>query len=83
MRRRTVVLLLAAAVALSMGGCSGFRERAAEMQARLEIAEATAALAERGAAQNAARLLDLEERIEILEELVGELMLQIAAHEAS
>jgi hypothetical protein len=57
-----------AALALPLVGCGDWRRRAEENESRLTTAEETARIAERASAQNAARLLRLEERVDALED---------------
>lgn len=72
MRRISMVVLLVTAVALVLAGCGDFRERAEEAEARIVAAEETAQIAEQAAARNTARILDLEDRVEQLEQQVEE-----------
>ena len=74
-----MVVPLVAVVVLVMAGCGQFRERADEAEARIVRAEETAQIAEQAAAQNAARILDLEDRIEVLEQQLEELRRQAQA----
>lgn len=67
MRHASMAVLLLLAAALVLAGCGDFRQRAQEAEARIADAEQTAQIAERAAAQNTARILDLEDRIEALE----------------
>ncbi len=73
MKRGLMIVLLVAAVALVLAGCGGFRERAEEAETRIADAEETAQIAEQAAAQNTARILDLEDRVEVLEQQLEEL----------
>ena len=73
MRRASMVVLLVTVVALVLAGCGDFRERAEEAETRIMSAEETAQVAEQAAAQNTARILDLEGRIEVLEQQLEEL----------
>jgi TolA-binding protein len=66
MRHASMVVLLITATALVLAGCGDFRQRAAEAEDRITTAE-------QAAAQNTARILDLEDRIEALEQQMDEL----------
>ena len=79
MRRVSMVVPLVAVVVLVMAGCGQFRERAEEAETRIVSAEETAQTAEQAAAQNTARILDLEDRIEVLEQQLEELRRQAQA----
>lgn len=61
------VLLIALAVCIP-AGCGNFRQQALEAQARLEEAVQQAEIAGEAAARNAARILEMDHRIEDLEE---------------
>jgi len=75
MTRRTSVIALALIVlTIMLTGCTGIRERAAEIETRVEDAEEVAAIASHAAAQNTASIRDLVQRIEALEQQVEELM---------
>ncbi len=73
MRRGLMIVLLVTAVALVLVGCGDFRQRAEEAEARIADAEETAQIAEQAAAQNTARILDLDDRVEVLEQQLEEL----------
>jgi len=66
MRHASMVVLLITATALVLAGCGDFRQRAAEVEDRITTAE-------QAAAQNTARILDLQDRIEALEQQMEEL----------
>jgi len=75
MTRRTSVIALALIVlTIMLTGCTGIRERAAEIETRVEDAEEVADIASHAAAQNTASIRDLVQRIEALEQQVEELM---------
>jgi TolA-binding protein len=73
MRHVSMVVLLFAAVALASTGCAHFRNRAEEAEARIAGTERTAQVAEQAAALNAARIIDLEDRVEALEQQLEDL----------
>jgi len=73
MGRVARIVLAVTAVALLLAGCGDFRERAQEVEDRLVAAERSGETASSAAAQNTARLIALEERIEALEAEVAEL----------
>ena len=72
--KRTVpIALTAVLVASLLTGCGDFRRQAEEAQARIASAEETAEVAVQAAADNTARILVLEDRIEALEHRLDEL----------
>lgn len=73
MKRVAMIALLVMVAALVLVGCGGFRERAEEAETRIADAEEKAQIAEQAAAQNTARILDLEDRVELLEQQLEEL----------
>jgi len=73
MKRYGLVVGLIALVALALGGCGDFQQRAAEAQRMLEDTREAAETAQQAAAQNAGRILELEDWIEALEATLGEL----------
>ena len=73
LRRGLIAVLLIAALGMSLAGCGSFRQQALEAQTRLEEAVQRAEIAEDAATRNAARILELEHRIDALEETLAEL----------
>jgi cell division protein FtsB len=67
MKAPTAVLALLLALVL-MTGCGDLRQRAEQIESRIAAAEETAEIAERAAAQTAARIRALEDRVEALED---------------
>jgi uncharacterized protein HemX len=76
MRQGAMGVLLLAAVVLVLAGCGDFRRQAEEAQTRIASAEETAQIAEQAAAQNAVRILELQDRVEALELQLDELLLR-------
>ncbi len=77
MKRGIVVVLmvlLGGLVLIGSGGCGDFRERAAEVETRIAAAEDASEVAAQAAAANTARILELQDRIEALEQQLGELL---------
>jgi len=74
MNRGSMVALLVLSVVLVLTGCGDFRRQAEEAQTRIAGAEETAEVAEQAAAQNTARILELEDRVEELERQLAELL---------
>jgi len=68
-----MIALLVTAVALVLAGCGDFRQWAEEAETRIANAEETAQIAEQAASRNIARILDLEDRVEVLEQQLEEL----------
>ena len=66
-RRVALATLAVATAALLLTGCSGFQQRAQEAENRIANAEERAQVAEQAAAQNTARILSLEDRVDALE----------------
>jgi len=73
MRRVAMAVLAVTAVALLLSGCGDFRQQAQEMADRMEEAAQRAEVAEAAAAQNAAQLLAVKDRLEVLEAEIAEL----------
>ncbi len=67
-RRVILFVLLTALAACVLTGCGNFRQQALEAQTRLEEAVQRAEIAESAAARNAGRIIELDHRIEDLEE---------------
>ena len=76
MNRGSTAVLLVLLGALALAGCSDFRRQAEEAQARIASAEETAQVAEQAAAQNTARILELEDRVEALEQQLDDRLLR-------
>lgn len=74
MKRSSMAVLLVLVAVFALFGCTDFRRQAEEAQTRIANAEETARIAEQAAAQNTARILDLEDRVEALEEQLDELL---------
>ncbi len=68
----TLVLLVAVVGAL-LAGCGNFRQQALEAQTQLDNVMQRAEIAEGAAARNAARILELQHRIDALEEALVKL----------
>ena len=66
-------VLIVVLMAVALGGCGEFRRQAADAQARLDDAIEQAQIAEDAAAQNAARIIELSHRVDVLETIVNEL----------
>lgn len=60
-------------VGMLLVGCGDFRRQAQDAQTRLDEAVQRAEIAEEAAARNAGRIIELEHRIESLEESLAEL----------
>ena len=56
-----------------LAGCGNFRQQALEAQARLDRAVQRAEIAEEAAARNAARILEMDHRIDVLEAALAEI----------
>ena len=72
-RRGLTAVLLVALIGMLLAGCGNFRQQALEAQARLDEAVQRAEIAEGAAARNAARILEMNHRIEALEAALAEL----------
>lgn len=73
LRRGLTAVLLVALIGMLLAGCGNFRQQALEAQARLDEAVQRAEIAEGAAARNAARILEMNHRIEALEAALAEL----------
>ena len=67
----SVVLIIVLGVLLA--GCGNFRQQALEAQTRLDEAVQRAEIAEEAAARNAALILEMDHRIDVLEAALAEL----------
>ncbi len=67
----SVVLIIVLGVLLA--GCGNFRQQALEAQTRLDEAVQRAEIAEEAAARNAALILEMDHRIDVLEATLAEL----------
>lgn len=67
----SVVLIIVLGVLLA--GCGNFRQQALEAQTRLDEAVHRAEIAEEAAARNAALILEMDHRIDVLEATLAEL----------
>jgi len=67
MKRAVTGLLIVAAGAAVLAGCGDVRQRAVEIQTRMESAEENARTAADAAARNTGRILELEQRVRDLE----------------
>ena len=76
MNRGSMAVLLVLLGAFVLAGCGDFRRQAEEAQTRIASAEETANVAEQAAARNTARILELEDRVEELEQQLNELLLR-------
>jgi len=57
-----------------LAGCGSFRQRALEAQTRLDRAVQRAEIAEEAAARNASHILEMDHRIEVLEDALAEIL---------
>jgi len=71
MRRLPTAVPIAAAITLALSGCGNFQQRAREAEDRIVAVEESAAVAQTAAAQNTARLIELQDRIDALEREVN------------
>ncbi|MFC2105722.1 hypothetical protein ACFLS0_03115 [Candidatus Bipolaricaulota bacterium] len=60
-------VLLIIVLGVLLAGCGNFRQQALEAQDRINEAVQRAKIAEAAAARNAGRIIELEDRVEILE----------------
>jgi len=67
----SVVLIIVLGVLLA--GCGNFRQQALEAQTRLDEAVQRAEIAEEAATRNAALILEMDHRIDVLEAALAEL----------
>ena len=77
MKRGMTVALMAVLVGLMIlasGGCGDFRERAAEVETRIKAAEDASEIAVQATAANTARILELQDRVEVLEQQLEALL---------
>ncbi len=74
MKRGSMAVLLVLLGSFALAGCGDFRRQAEEAQTRIASAEESAQVAEQAAARNTARILELEDRVEALEQQLGELI---------
>lgn len=73
MNRVAMIVLVVAAVVFAVVGCGDFQQRAAQVETRISDAEDAAKIAQQAAALNTVRILELEDRIETLEQWLEEL----------
>jgi len=73
-RREVLVVLTIAMAASVLAGCGDFQQRAREAESRIANAEETAQVAEQAAASNTARILELEDRVDALEQQLADLL---------
>lgn len=71
--REFTLILLVAVIGMLLIGCGNFRQQAVEAQAQLEEAVQRAEIAESAAVRNAARILELNHRVEAMEAALAEL----------
>ena len=74
MRRAVLVVLTVAMVVALLTGCGDFQQRAQEAESRIADAEKRAQIAEQSAARNTARILELEDRVDALEQQLTDLL---------
>ena len=80
MKRVAMIVLLVMAAVFVLTGCGDFRERAEEAETRIGNAEEKAETAVQAAVENTARILDLEDRVEVLEQQLEELRREARAN---
>ena len=71
--REFTLILLVAVIGMLLTGCGNFRQQAVEAQVQLEEAVQRAEIAESAAVRNAARILELNHRVEAMEAALAEL----------
>jgi uncharacterized protein HemX len=81
LRSGLVSVLLVAVIGMLLAGCGNFRQQALEAQSRLDEAVQQAETAETAAARNAGLILDLERRIEALEDALADVKASIDTSE--
>jgi len=67
------IVFLIIVVGVLLAGCGNFRQQALEAQTRLDEAVQRAEIAEEAAARNAALILEMDHRIDVLEAALAEL----------
>ena len=82
MSRVSNSVLIVLLAAFFLAGCGDFRRQAEEAQTRIATAEETAEVAVWAATENTERILVLEDRIEMLERKLDELLQESKEEEA-
>ena len=80
MRRAVLVVVMVAMVASLLAGCGDFQQRAQEAESRIANAEEMAQVAEQAAARNTARIFELEDRVDAMEEQLADVLQEAETH---
>ena len=73
LKKGLTVVFLVAAVGALLTGCGNFRQQALQAQTQLEEAIQRTEIAEEAANRNAVRILELQHRVDALEEALAKL----------